>query len=220
MKKTKRILATVLALTLAFALFGCGGASGGGDYGGEETETEANIPEDPGVGDRFTFGMFDGNPIEWRVLDVADGKVLVISEEILTQQMYYKNLLSVTWETSDIRSWLNGEFYTAAFGSGDRDKIAETEVGNPDSEDYGTPGGNDTADKIFLLSLDEVNRYFADYADRAATYEQQITWWWLRSPGSLDYFASRIGGVGDVFTGGAVVNAPDGGVRPAMWINL
>lgn len=65
-----------------------------------------------------------------------------------------------------MRQWLNNEFFKTAFKTFEKELIVETKVSNPDNAGFGTKGGNDTRDKIFLLSLDEVNRYFASDDER------------------------------------------------------
>ena len=61
-----------------------------------------------------------------------------------------------TWENSSVRAWLNGPYYRT-FTEEERELIVKTHNSNPDSSEYGTSGGNDTDDDIFLLSLDEAN---------------------------------------------------------------
>ena len=91
---------------------------------------------------------------------------------------------------------LNGEFYDTAFNEEEKGRIALTEVENADNPRYGTEGGEDTEDRIFLLSLEEAEMYFEDDEDRRAfpteyavakgiwVWEKTGTvWWWLRSPG-------------------------------------
>ncbi len=69
-------------------------------------------------------------------------------------------------------------------------------VSNEDNFLFGTDGGSDTQDKVFLLSLAEVEDYFCDDDDRRALntpfVQAQVQGtndnngygtWWLRSPG-------------------------------------
>ena len=107
------------------------------------------------VGDIISFGGYD-----WIVLDVRDGRTLVISERLLEHRAYYDGF-DITWEESDLRKYLNGEFYNS-FSAADRAMIAQVTNVNPDNPWYGTPGGANTQDRIFLLSIDEVLRYFVD----------------------------------------------------------
>ncbi|MDR3277844.1 MAG: DUF6273 domain-containing protein, partial [Oscillospiraceae bacterium] len=127
---------------------------------------------------------------------------------------------SCTWETSDIRKWLNGSFYSGAFSGGEKRGIAETTISNPYNAEWGTDGGNKTSDKVFLLSLDEAERYFSNDGDRAANYGNDGAWWWLRSPGAYVSGAAGVVGGGIVYDSGNYVFGYYGGVRPALYINL
>jgi hypothetical protein len=125
-----------------------------------------------------------------------------------------------TWETSDIREWLNNSFYSNSFSSDEASRIAQTTISNPDNAAWGTPGGNSTGDKVFLLNIDEVNRYFSHDGVRVANYGKNgACWWWLRSPGVDGSYAARVDYGGRVLVGGSDVNL-DAGVRPAMYLDL
>lgn len=128
----------------------------------KETERPASLK----VGDIITFGSYpyeaDGTVkhIEWQVLAVEDGKALIISLYGLDARPYNEKEEDITWESCSLRAWLNGEFYSTAFNAFEQKRIAETLVVNKDNPIYNTPGGNDTRDKIFLLSLEETLHYF------------------------------------------------------------
>ncbi|MDR0249058.1 MAG: DUF6273 domain-containing protein [Oscillospiraceae bacterium] len=105
---------------------------------------------------------------EWRVLAAQDGKALLLAEEIIAFNIYDVRVLPgigvpVTWESSALREYLNGEFY-GSFSEEDRARIIETVNKNGDNPWYGkaytSKGGGDTSDKIFLLSIEEVLHYF------------------------------------------------------------
>jgi len=82
-------------------------------------------------------------------------------------------------------------------------------------------GGNDTTDKIFLLSIDEANAYFTDDSSRIAPNTMgDPAWWWLRSPGVAANYAAGINYGGDIAISGSSVSNGGGGVRPALWLNL
>lgn len=118
------------------------------------------------TGDIIPFGKY-----EWRVLDVQNGKALLLSEKIIEQRAYHDPFASspplsdeITWETCTLRGYLNGKFYNS-FSEEDKARIIETTIKNPDNLWYGTIGGNDTRDKIFLLSIEEADRYFGNSGD-------------------------------------------------------
>ena len=96
--------------------------------------------------------------------------------------------------------------------------------------DYDTPAGNDTTDKVFLLSVNEVNRYFSDTKTCEGTpycKEQGALLlggrcvWWLRSPGEDPSKAFIVMNTGDSsMLGGFVVENASTAVRPALWIDI
>ena len=116
----------------------------------------------PNSGKIITFGGYD-----WRVLDVQDGLALLLSDKIIEKKRFHSNVTANTWAECELREYLNGAFYDS-FGE-ERTRIAETQLGNPKNLWVGTAGGNNTLDRIFLLSLEELDRYFGnsgDYADK------------------------------------------------------
>ena len=47
----------------------------------------------------------------WQVLDVQNGRALVLSEKVIERRRYNESFIGITWETSTVRQYLNGEFY-------------------------------------------------------------------------------------------------------------
>jgi hypothetical protein len=124
----------------------------------------AGIPSDLATGDTLEdFGGYD-----WRVLAIEDGRALVITEDIIDLRAYNEGSGAITWERCTLRRWLNNDFYTTTFSSVEQAVILETTLPNPDNPEYGTFGGSDTTDRVFLLSIDEANRYFVNDDARAA----------------------------------------------------
>ncbi|MCL2079199.1 MAG: DUF6273 domain-containing protein [Oscillospiraceae bacterium] len=183
--------------------------------------------------------------IDWRVLAIDNNKLLLISERILENRAYHKYDSYITWEDCQLRKYLNGEFYNKLGAA--RAAIAETYNSNPKNPWYGTNGGNATTDKVFLLSLDEVVKYFGDSGDlankrrkdgsgnlksdgyyvgdqynraRIAKLDNEANWWWLRSPGRLSSTAAGVNNGGGVDVDGYDVDYDRSGVRPALWLNL
>lgn len=106
------------------------------------------------------------DPIEWIVLekDSENKRALIISKYILDVRfnVYKSGEKNTTWENSNIRTWLNNEFYNIAFTEEEKNKIKEVQLVNEDNDDYMTLGGRDTMDKIFLLSISEARKYFSN----------------------------------------------------------
>ncbi|MCL2839018.1 MAG: copper amine oxidase N-terminal domain-containing protein [Oscillospiraceae bacterium] len=198
--------------------------------GDTQTVYIGGIPEiSTNIGEIVEFGG-----IQWRVLDAQDGRTLLLSEYLLENRPFHYEWTEVTWETSDIRRWLNGEFYDQ-FVDEEQAKIAETIIINNDNPWQGTSGGNDTIDKIFFLSLEELVYYFGDsgalrggnnWIDdqynqaRVARYTNRAFAWWLRSPGYAPGRVSWVSNNGTVWTGANPALDPSISIRPAMWVYL
>ncbi len=203
-------------------------------------------------------GGYSTDPIKWRVLSNADGKLFLLSDQNLDVFQYHKNYDFVTWETSTMRSWLNGynassntggsngidytndNFLNTAFSAKEQTAIANTAVVNDDNPTYQTDGGNDTTDKIFLLSIAEARNssYFpSGDSSRIATSTAYVAGggeigarnvystdeggsWWLRSPGSYDSAAAVVDIYGNVRSYGFDVDDFNDAVRPAFNLNL
>ena len=173
---------------------------------------------------------FKYEPIKWRVLQSENGEAFLLSDVILDKQLYNENDKYVTWEKSSLRAWLNKKFIKRAFIDEEREKINITEIVNQDNPVYGIEGGNNTFDKIFLLSLSEVSEQqdgekygFLDDEIRAcgkSDFSKTGSWWWLRSPGSYSLDAAEVNDDGWVGRNGSRVDSSYGGVRPALHLNL
>ena len=85
---------------------------------------------------------------------------MLLSVKGLDVKLYNTKRRDVTWETCTLRAWLNSEFFETAFSASEKGQIVLSTVENPDNKEYGTEGGNTTQDYVYLLSLDEVARYF------------------------------------------------------------
>ncbi len=190
------------------------------------------------VGKTIEFGNYpqdkDGTekPIEWIVMKKEGNQVLLLSKYVLDAKPYNEEFEDVTWETSDIRQWLNNEFYTTAFNKAEKAKIQTSLIKNEDNSKYGTNGGNDTEDKVFLLSEKETETLFSnkeeriakatEYATKSGVYvnEEKAACWWLRSPGNKGYIAAEVNHYGWVDRYGDYVDYSYDGVRPALHLNL
>ena len=124
-------------------------------------------------GNYKTYHYFKYEPIKWRVLNRNGNDAFLLADVALDDQKYNTNYedVDVTWETSSMRSWLNGygasvnqsktdyskkNFINSAFTSSQKNAIKTTSVVNNNNINYGTTGGNNTSDQVFLLSTSEV----------------------------------------------------------------
>lgn len=206
------------------------------------------------VGDTFTVGTYEqdnnlnngSEPIEWVVLskEAKDNKLFVISKMILDSMPYHKEREYVTWKTCSTREWLNTAFYDTAFSDSEKENILATIVVNYGNPSFNVDGGDDTEDKLFYLSLQEIKKYYnynaganseqllcspTPYAiaQGAEVNDNNNGAWGLRTPGA-DHNGCCIVAMnglvlGDNSTvdakGGVYVESPGLGVRPAMNIN-
>ena len=156
------------------------------------------------VGDTFKFGRFNGKEIEWKVLSKTDSSMYVISTEILCERAARPDLRMISyedfsrligskdlnvWEKSDIRRWLNGEFYSNAFTENEKEKIGTVE-----------------SDRVTLLSKEEAKSLMTEQ-ERAVGSE-----WCLRSP----CFGNCVWNVSSDGTLDYITVHDEGGVRPAL----
>ena len=170
------------------------------------------------VGNIIEFGKYD-----WIVLDIKKDRALIITEHIVEQRPYHDAYTEVTWADCALRKYLNGDFYDE-FSMADKLRISPVVNKNPNNEWYGTSGGADTEDRIFLLSMEEAAcQYFGDSSSllynprknqrywferkdknnskRVATLEsnnKQVWWWWIRTPGRVGVKAVYIHGDGNI----------------------
>lgn len=215
-------------------------------YIGKYGEEKYNLIKNIKVGDTYKFGSYEQDnetsngkeEIEWIVLDKDGMSLLLISKYALDSQQYNTSFTNVTWETCSLRKWLNGTFFSAAFSSEEQSSIISSTVTADKNPSYSTSPGNNTTDKVFLLSITEVNKYFSsndarkcaptDYAiaqgawtsDSYKTGGRATCWWWLRSPGLSSSNAASVNYDGSVNDYGSGVNFDRDAVRPALWINL
>lgn len=211
-------------------------------------------------------GVADENdrkqPIKWRVLQATSSDLFLLSDKCLTAQKYNEELCEITWEKCTLRSYLNGygatensygEYYGSAnfindaFSTAEKAAIKTTTVVNDSSTHTltNTDGGNNTNDKLFLLSYaDIINSAYGfssinDNNDRARgaqpteyakfkgayvcpgedEYSEPYNGnciWWLRSPGMYLNLALDVDWTNNVYYNICEVNETAHCVRPAL----
>lgn len=136
------------------------------------------------IGDIVCFGQWDYRvsgdaglvPCEWDVLDIQDGKMLLISHYTLEDRVYSEDgsegYKEGNWEHSDIREYLNNELMDELFTDKEKQKIVPVVIQNPSFEEYCEkyePKNfyyeynalcGPTEDKLFLLSWEEAFKYY------------------------------------------------------------
>ena len=110
-------------------------------------------------GEIIPFGVYpqtadgaDRTPITWRVLQNSGKELLVLSEYALDCKRYHREFVDTTWRDCDLRTWLNEQFFDAAFTAAEKGNIGITLC-----TDNGE-GSPDTEDRVFLLGIAELRR--------------------------------------------------------------
>ena len=240
-KMFKKFLSVTLSLLLVVGLVACGGgsatnsssdgdnssvSSGGGANANLKSQIQNCTPMVDYAGntsvdqmDTITFGL-DSNsePIEWIVLEKEGNKALLLSKYLLASHEYNDENVDITWEKCTCRNWLNSDFMKQIFSKKEQNSILTTDVINSDNAKYGTKGGSNTKDKMFLLSIDEFKKYFNEGDQSVAIYKNGSNgWWWLRSPGSYQHRAAPVDDNGNLGELGYDVDIGDA-IRPALWV--
>lgn len=187
------------------------------------------------IGDSIYLGSYkqqDNNPepIEWIVLEKDGSKVFLISKIALDSKLYNEAYTPITWEECSLRHWLNNDFYNIAFDENEKKQIQEVTVV---TEDYdGVDAGENTIDKVYVLSYEELNKYFETDQDRLCKPTKYVKkyayvnpetggcWWLLRTPGPDNTLVLSVNSDGSIDSNGGKVNSPRGTVRPVMWIEM
>lgn len=208
---------------------------------------KSELLKNANVGDYLFFGSYEQDNVNsngkenivWLVLDKVDNKILVISKYGLDCCPYNDAFAKTSWKSCELRHWLNNDFIDKAFNTYEQGMIVETTVNADGNPMHDTPQGFDTQDKIFLLSVNEAEKYFTDNDARIcfptdyahAISESNQRWapdktdmgWWLRTNGeeSLGVWEiTLVWGSGEINYDGDSSYVYDYSVRPAMWISL
>ena len=249
-RKTKRLLAKLLALVMVLSLCEI--------TVGQSKPVKAAVglqnPTTNGNGvttwDCIYFGNYyqsnssTKEPIKWRVLSVNGNDAFLLADQNLDAKPYNGEDTDVTWATCTLRTWLNGTFLNTAFTSAEQTAIKNTTVVNDDNPYYDTEGGENTTDKVYLLSIAEASNtaygFNGEFRTESETREAKNTayakecgaltststeyegngYWWLRSPGIISGSASIVFDDGYGLGNGGSVILDNVAVRPALHLNL
>ncbi len=198
-----------------------------GNYWQEDTNGDGKIDQTD-----------EKQPIKWRVLSVDGDDAFLMADQVLDEKSYHDTQEDITWENCSLRRWLNEDFLKSAFTEEEQTAIISTEVENEDTDYYGTEGGNNTEDKIYLLSAKEANNVNYGFENNFSfpwgigtstvtdTRRANKTWW-LRSSGINSSNAQYVGADGSqngASSGALSLLATDvtkeHGIRPVLHLNL
>ena len=210
------------------------------------------------VGSLVTFGHYEQDKdetngqeeIQWMVLDRDGDRALLLSKYGLDAKQYNTKDTKATWETCTLRQGFNSTFLDTAFTAEEQEAILETEVDNSPEQGYekwrSTNSGNNTVDRIFLLSYAEANKYLGVTYENGDNAEARVAptafakgrraWskrelktadgdyagrWWLRSMGRHPNRAAHVHSTGALRDSHVTSYNHLFGVmtvRPALWV--
>lgn len=166
-------------------------------------------------GSIIKFGKY-----EWVILDKYKDRILIITKDIIEQKSFHDRHEPINWKNSSLRNYLNNDFFMT-FSLQDQLKIHPILNKNKANNWYESFDQDDTIDKIFILSLEEMaGKYFNDSLDllhnrarnqrywlekkdknnflRRSTYQGYIWWYWVRTSGRVNTSAVYIHGDGNI----------------------
>lgn len=131
-------------------------------------------------GTTIKFGEYSSEFIEWEVKDIKGNKALLVTKNIVEAKRF--STKTTNYKNSEIRKWLNKDFYNIVFNNKEKDDILSTKL-----TDMGI------IDKVFLLSDEEIEKYYGNFKERVKQGTQhskdnglwvssnETSYWWLRS---------------------------------------
>jgi len=195
----------------------------------------ANAAIDRACFESMFFGSWKGKPIEWLILKDEDGRRLLLSRWLLEERRF-SSFIRSRWKYSEIRAWLNGEFFRKSFSPEEQKKVIRKKVFLKLKKktvkkflglyervvDEKVPLFDEVG--VFLLSTKEVSEFFKSDEEKICRFiDGAAKYWWLRSPAPSDN-AIILGAAGVVINGVVFSHGSDviypGGVRPALWLNM
>ena len=192
------------------------------------------------VGSTVAFGSYEqdditmngSEPIEWYVLYTKDDTALLLSKYALFPSAYNDGAIATTWDKCTLRDWMNDAFYESAFSSTEQNAILDAIILAEKNPVYGTSAGDETVDKVFILSISEAKKYLTDtrmlkgipteYAVTCGTRKSDngTCWYWLRNPGKTRANAAYVTTKATISEAGVSVDYYDSGIRPAIWVSI
>ncbi|MBQ3586972.1 MAG: hypothetical protein II977_00245, partial [Oscillospiraceae bacterium] len=166
------------------------------------------------------------NPYKWLVLDVdtENSKALLIMDGYIDTMYMFADDEVHTWENSQVREYLNFQpNLDVMFTPREQEFILKTAVSNPANPKTGVSSGNDTTDRLFLLSTEEMEKYFENPQDRVVyDAEGSPVGQYLRTAGGEEsYFAMIIqDNSGEIDYNGSYGYSGAYAIRPAMWVDV
>lgn len=176
-------------------------------------------------GDTIAFGRLNqSEKVKWLVLD-NDGESVTLLAGFLLEHCYDSAPEAVTWADCELRSWLSSDFLSNTFTENEQSLLLETTLPNDPNPLYGTEGGGDTLDRVYLLSAAEAEQFAPilfgqDEAGNALDpLKPTGVGWRLRTPGAAGNGTAFVDTEGQIVLYGYESTAEQPGVRPVIRVS-
>lgn len=194
------------------------------------------------------YHYFAYQPIKWRVLKIRGSKATLLADRMPDTHPFHLTAEDTDWSRSDLRAWLNNEFFSRAFSEQEQQAILDTENDNAGNSYYGTSSGPFTTDKVFLLSANEIYAsplatdygFYAGYGidDPAKRFRSTLyakcrgawwssvdayrgnSFWMMRTSGYTNANVAYVCDFGYLYVRGTSINCDDAALLPAITIDL
>lgn len=253
----KKMISFILIATVLLTTPVLGSAASGSAYGSYGPDSSYAEPEpETARKDVILFGAYEQDdvaengpePIEWLMMMADEYRALLVSRYALDAVPYQEGYVDVTWETCELRPWMNETFLKTAFTEEEQSVIVPVTLDNSNEYESCTmwrtiKAENDTTDTVFALSCRQAEDLFGHRrgysggsnqtflqgdgvckptafaaAHGASTDEHGNCYWWLRSPAVTTFYASYVSPMGT--EGATHIYAKHIGVRPAIWVDV
>ncbi|MDO5564456.1 MAG: DUF6273 domain-containing protein [Eubacteriales bacterium] len=173
---------------------------------------------------------------EWIIIEKDKDKIKLLSKNIIKTKPFNNTRDLITWKESNLRQYLNTEFYEEYFDEEEKKRIIEMELSHHNSVAYATESDIakeyiiNVKDKVTLLSYNEIYnnpiyKLFLKSKGTKKAYSEGLYidnvaygYYWLRDTGSFFHNAMFVDDNGEINKSGYYVDTQTIGVRPIIYI--
>ena len=105
--------------------------------------------------------------LEWIVISKENNRVLLLCKKGIEVKAYDSKKDKAIWKNCELRKWLNNDFYDETFSEDEKMKICKISLYNKENAKYMIVEHESTEDKVFCLSVNEIDEYYGikDYSN-------------------------------------------------------
>ncbi len=145
-------------------------------------------------GDIIYFGMYDGKPIAWRIIEKKNGMIRLLADSIIKSLPITDEVTQVTYENSSLYTWINQDFLSDF----SKDNISQMVLSE--------------GARVNLLTQDDVNSLIEGGINLAADSD-----WWISTESDNGFmFVTSEGALNEE----GDLQIREKGVRPVIWISV